>query len=210
MSKPGAIAVFGAVILAAGAATRLGRCKASLPLGDETALSRITDAFAAAGVDDIVVVTGFHEDETRRAAEGCRAAVRTVHNDHAADGMFSSVVTGVNALTSDVSAFFVHPVDIPLINCVLISALKNAMSADCWLVPICNGKEGHPVCISSSLRGGVLSWDGTDGLRGFLRSRASLRRALSVDEEGILLDVDTTQDYEMVTSIDGKNPRIPR
>ena len=64
--------VIPAVVLAAGRSSRMGRAKATLPLGDaDTFLSRIVRTFLAAGVDDVIVVVG-HEPpaiiEVRAAA----------------------------------------------------------------------------------------------------------------------------------------------
>src|SRR5438552_1073279 len=50
--------VLPALVLAAGRSSRMGRAKASLPLGGDTFLSRIVRTFLAAGVDDVVVVVG--------------------------------------------------------------------------------------------------------------------------------------------------------
>src|SRR5438874_3731790 len=52
-----------AIVLAAGRSSRMGRAKATLPLGDgDTFLTRIVRTFLEAGVDDVVIVIG-HEAE---------------------------------------------------------------------------------------------------------------------------------------------------
>src|SRR5690242_7230596 len=45
-----------AIVLAAGRSSRMGRPKASLPIGADTFLSRIVRTFLDAGVGDVVVV----------------------------------------------------------------------------------------------------------------------------------------------------------
>ena len=50
------------MILAAGASTRMGRPKALLPIGADTFVVRLARSFVAAGVDDLVVVTGPERD----------------------------------------------------------------------------------------------------------------------------------------------------
>ncbi len=46
------------LVLAAGRSSRMGRAKATLPLGSDTFLTRIVRTYLAAGVDDVVVVVG--------------------------------------------------------------------------------------------------------------------------------------------------------
>ena len=90
----------GGIILAAGEASRMGRCKAVLPLGDDaepTVLQAAAQALQGGCNGSIVVVTGFHETAVR--AEAARLGLPVVHNPDAASGMFSSVCAGIRALT---------------------------------------------------------------------------------------------------------------
>ena len=62
MIKPG-LNVTPAIVLAAGASSRIGRPKANLALEDgDTFLSRIVKTFRSAGIEDVVVVVGFEAD----------------------------------------------------------------------------------------------------------------------------------------------------
>ncbi len=57
-----------AILLAAGQSRRMGRPKLILPWGDTTVLGQVVATFAAAGIEDILVVTGGARDADRRAA----------------------------------------------------------------------------------------------------------------------------------------------
>ena len=77
-----------ALVLAAGASSRMGRPKAALPLGAGlgTVLSRGVAALLDAGVPRVVVVAGAHPDAVRDALDETDARVSVVDNSAWADG----------------------------------------------------------------------------------------------------------------------------
>src|SRR6185503_12507040 len=92
-----------AIVLAAGASSRMGRCKAALPLSDpaDTFLSRIIRTCLDAAVPEVVVVTGADPDGVRDAWRGDDPRVRFVHNAEWQLGQLSSLLTGLDHATSD-------------------------------------------------------------------------------------------------------------
>ena len=75
-------AVVRGVVLAAGASSRMGRPKAELSIAHraDTFLARIIRSLSAAGLPEIVVVTGASADLVRRAAGRISRRVRFAHN----------------------------------------------------------------------------------------------------------------------------------
>ena len=121
-----------ALILAAGAASRMGRCKALLPLpfpdGDCCALERLARMYAFCG--QRFVVTGHHAGLLEPVAPGW--GLRAVRNPRPEDGMFSSICAGLQAVLEQARAdgvepeqggVFVHPVDVPLTRRLTLLAL---------------------------------------------------------------------------------------
>ncbi|SOB58003.1 Metal dependent phosphohydrolase (fragment) [Pseudodesulfovibrio profundus] len=102
-----------AVIPAAGLSSRMGSFKPLLPLGDRTVVEQVVRLFTAEGVDPVIAVTGKRSDEVADAAR--RAGGDVVHNPGFEQGMFSSVLAGVESLPELVEAFFLLPADMPLI-----------------------------------------------------------------------------------------------
>ncbi|MCL2146987.1 MAG: nucleotidyltransferase family protein [Synergistaceae bacterium] len=197
---------FACIILAAGEGSRLGKCKAALPFSDgETLLTHLITTYLNSKVTNIFVVTGYWKEETRAAAQNLSPSVNFVNNDNPEKGMFSSVCKGVSLLDSDVKYFFVHPVDIPLVKEDTIIKMKNTMLTPennaTWLVPEYKNAKGHPVLISSSLIPELLNWNGQQGLRGFLSSHVNNRKIEYVDDEGIIYDIDTEEDYIKFTNL---------
>src|SRR5688572_22627990 len=89
------------VLLAAGRPMRMGRTQALLPTGDEegeTFLTRILRTFAAAGVDETVVVLGHDAEAVAECLTKARLSPRLVMNPLYESGQLSSVLAGLNAV----------------------------------------------------------------------------------------------------------------
>ena len=189
-----------AVILAAGQSSRMERFKPLLPLGSGRAIERVVQAFLSAGISDLIVVTGHHGDELQRALAPLKACC--VENNHYRQGMFSSVRTGIRALPASCGAFFIHPADIPLVRPRTIRRLADAFQAHgpAVLYPVFDGRRGHPTLIHRDRIPGILSWEGSGGLRACLQDRETGSRELPVADEAVLMDMDTPADYRLAQS----------
>jgi molybdenum cofactor cytidylyltransferase len=185
-----------AVILSAGLSRRMGRFKPLLPLGTRRTIERVVDLFRAGGIEEILVVAGHRASEVRRAIE--TLDVRLVTNPDYQQGMFTSVLAGVRALPDRCRAFFVHPVDIPLVRPRTVQRLTAAIQdhpAD-LLYPTFDGRRGHPTLIRTRLVPSILRWTGDGGLKACLRHHEADSFELPVVDEAILIDLDTPGDYD--------------
>ncbi len=180
----------GAVILAAGLSSRMGSFKPLLELGGKTMLERAVTTMRRGGVDKIVVVTGHRGGELRRAAAGLD--VRCIDNPDYHEGMFSSVRTGVQKMTA-VDAFFVLPVDIPLVRTATVAMLLSHCRKKTILYPEFDGEKGHPPLIPGLLRKEIVNADGGGGLAAVLVRHPS--RSLAVWDRHILVDADTPEAF---------------
>ncbi|BBO86391.1 molybdopterin-guanine dinucleotide biosynthesis protein MobA [Desulfosarcina ovata subsp. sediminis] len=187
-----------AVILSAGYASRMGRFKPLLDLGDKTALDRVVSLYLDAGITDVRVVTGYRAGDIRAALAD--RPVRIVHNPDHDSGMFSSVLAGVNDLPSAVPAFFVHPVDIPLVRTYTVVTLMAAMEAKpaAVIYPRVGDERGHPPLIHGSLKAAIAAHDGSGGLKALLDRFEAQARDVPVADEGALLDMDTPDDFRQL------------
>lgn len=93
-----------AVILAAGASTRMGRQKLTLPLAGEPLVRRVVRQVAGAGFDDMLVVAGFEHDAVLAALEGL--PFRHAINPEYARGMGTSFRTAIEAVGESAAAMF--------------------------------------------------------------------------------------------------------
>ncbi len=199
-----------AVILSAGLSSRMGKFKPLLPVGDRTVIEKTVSAFISAGITDINAVTGNRRDELQAAMK--HLPVKWLPNPGFEAGMFSSVQTGVRGIRG-CDAFFITPVDIPLIRPWTIKMLMNKISGGVFpsgstvLMPLFRGTDAHPPLISASLIDGILSYDGHMGLGGFFAENASVLR-IPTGDEGTDMDCDYLKDYERILSV-LKNKKAP-
>lgn len=185
-----------AIILAAGLSSRLApEFKPLTDLGGQTLLERCAQAFRAAGVADILCVCGHRAGEVQ--AEAARLGLSCVVNPEYASGMFTSVRAGVGALPPGVDAFFVLPVDTPLIRPDTLRALlaHSAEAPSAVLHPVFEGLRGHPPLVAARHGAEILAWNGADGLLGALEDleRRFGAAEVPVADRNIHFDVDTPE-----------------
>jgi CTP:molybdopterin cytidylyltransferase MocA/HD superfamily phosphodiesterase len=187
-----------AVILAAGYSSRMGELKPLLDVGGVTALERAVTLFRTAGIRDVRVVTGHRAAEL--APHLKRLQVREVPNPRYDDGMFASVVAGVASIGEEVDAFFVLPVDLPLVRPATVSRLLEAyrQGRHGIVYPSFTGKRGHPPLIVGWLAPEIVRWNGSGGLMGLLVRWEGVAHEVEVADEQILRDMDTPDDYRKV------------
>jgi molybdenum cofactor cytidylyltransferase len=187
----------GAVVLAAGAATRMGAPKAVLPLAGRPMVVGIIEALlAAGGFSPLIVVTGHQPDVITAAL--ARYPVTFRHNgDYAAGEMLSSIRTGLDALAGDVAAILLVLADQPGVQPLTLQKLLGHWHTinTPLLVPTHEGRRGHPILLSACLFGEIRSLASTQTLRDVVHRHLCPAAQLPVDDPAILWDIDTPEDY---------------
>jgi molybdenum cofactor cytidylyltransferase len=193
-----------AVVLAAGHAERMGSNKLVLPFGSGTVVGCVV-ATALAACDRVFVITGLHDQVTRPAVEqaagmlGAEGRVEVVEGVPYDPGMFISIQAGLRRVTgADVVLIF--PGDIPLIMSETAIAVRDAVlegRADI-AVPSFGKRRGHPVAISARCIPELLAMSERSTLRQFINMHASTTKQVAVEDRGILLDIDTPDEYNRV------------
>ena len=184
-----------AFVLAAGFSSRMGAFKPLLPLGKETVLERSIRLFRDAEIKDIRVVVGYRASELEPILVRC--GVRSIENPLYRQGMFSSIQAAVQTIEDNDEAFFILPVDIPLIRPSTIHALVSSFlqSRGEIIYPCFLKERGHPPLISRRLVDDIVHWQGDGGLQAVLSSWERCACDVDVPDEGILLDMDQYEDY---------------
>jgi CTP:molybdopterin cytidylyltransferase MocA len=187
--------MIGAIVLAAGGSTRMGRPKATLHLGGSAL--RFADAIAStlktAGVARAIAVV----------SPGARPlALPSVVNPDPSRGMLSSIACGLTALPPDLEAILLWPVDHPLVQARTVASLVEAFRrvGAPIVVPAFDGRRGHPVLFASRVVPELLAADPSAGARAVVHAYGD-RLELAVEDRGILEDIDTPADYERVFGV---------
>jgi molybdenum cofactor cytidylyltransferase len=203
--------VVGAVLLAAGAGSRLGnRPKSLLELGGVPLIRRQLIALSGAGIDEVVVVLGHHAEAIEAAVQDFPVTV--VRNPSPDDGQASSVRIGLAALAGKLDAVIVALADQPMINAqditALIGAFKKRGEAS-MVVPRVAGEPGNPVIFEAELREQWLAGDVNAACRRWREQNPERVSWLDTENHRYRIDIDTPADLERFTERTGHVLRWP-
>ena len=191
-----------ALVLAAGLSTRMGRPKATLPLGEgDTFLTRIVRTLQAAEVADIVVVLGYEADSIAQSLEHHGLNPRLVFNPKYQSGQLSSVLAGLGTVDRPgVSAMLLTLVDVPLVSATTVRAVVDRYRETRAPIvrPVRGEQHGHPVLIDRSLFDKLRGSDPSVGAKAVVRAHVSRAGDVAVDDDGAFLDIDTPDEYTRI------------
>lgn len=184
-----------AVILAAGESRRMGAQKLLLPFGGVTVIEHIIDQLLNSIVDEVFVVTG-HEGD-RIADQISKRAVSVVKNPNYQKGMLFSVRCGLQALPAECEKVLVVLGDQPALNTELVNEMIDALAATDKgiIVPVYNGKRGHPILFSVRYCQEIMTHYDELGLRELMRAHPEDVFELEVSTATVLSDMDYPEDY---------------
>jgi molybdenum cofactor cytidylyltransferase len=199
----------GAIILAAGAATRMGQLKQLLAYRGRTLLRHSIEQAIAAGFRPIVVVVGSNAQMLRRSIAG-KAAVKIVHNEQWDTGMGSSIRAGMRALLGSdevPEAAAILVADQPLVQAKHLAAMRRLLSsADSSIVAAqYSDTIGVPALFKQELFGALLSLPLEAGARKLLRTSDADVTPFPLPEAAV--DIDTPEDFERLISAVGSRDR---
>ncbi len=158
-----------AVILAGGLSSRCNTNKLLFEFNRTTIIESVIRSFYGI-CNRIIVVSGHFHNEISPVLKQYDK-VDVIYNKNYQDGMFSSVKTGVSAVTTD--RLFITPGDYPLVKESTIKSLLNADSD--FVYPTYNGIKGHPILLKNTIIPIILSGEYAN-LRDCLRSGRQERR----------------------------------
>lgn len=193
----------GAVVLAAGESTRMGRPKPLLEFAGETFLERILRTLGQLdGLDARCVVLGHEAAKIRRAAD-LEGAVVLTHRGYR-QGMLSSLKAGAKAALRelpDLEALLVCLVDQPLVQAETYAALLNAFQPekDDVVIAAYSGEHGHPVVLARPFVERLLADSRSGNLGEFIEAHAARRRYVDCDDPAVVQNVNTPEAYEALT-----------
>jgi molybdenum cofactor cytidylyltransferase len=158
-------------------------------------INRHLIALSGAGVDEVVVVTGFHHELIEPAVE--TFPVTVVRNPHPENGQQSSVRLGLEALGEKFDLVLVALADQPLIGTAdlteLISAFKKRPQGSI-VIPMVNGQRGNPIVLSMEASTEILNSDKKLACRKFIENNPESVYPYETVNDRFILDLDTQED----------------
>jgi molybdenum cofactor cytidylyltransferase len=187
--------VIAAVVLAAGRSTRAGNInKLTADIAGTPMVARVVDTVLASSAHPVIVVTGHEQDAVRSALSG--RDVRFVFNPDYADGIATSIATGIRAVPPDCDGALICLGDMPALRTDdidrLIKAFDSAQSPIC--VPFAGTRRGNPALFSRAYFAELASGRGDTGARTVIAAHKDVVRDVAIAGEGPLTDLDTAAD----------------
>jgi molybdenum cofactor cytidylyltransferase len=184
-----------AVILAAGASSRLGRPKQLLPFRGTTLLRAVVMEACASRFDRVGVVLGANAASIAATIDDL--PVTTIDNLAWSAGMSSSIHAAVAwARTQESSAVLLAAGDQPLLTVAHFDCLVDAHRGSSGLTgSLYGGTIGVPAIFDRSMYDRLETLTGDEGARRVLREAAANGAVASVDWPEGVVDIDTHEDF---------------
>jgi molybdenum cofactor cytidylyltransferase len=185
----------GAVILAAGMSSRMGETKQLLRLGGQTLLEHVLENVRAV-VSEAVLVLGHAAEAVRKGI--ATGNVKVVVNHAYRKGMGSSLRAGISVLPAEIDAALIVLADQPFVRPATLTSLMDRYrnSSAQIVIPMYRGFRGNPVLLDRSVFPEVMELSGDIGCRAIFGNHLEGIVKLPVDDPGILIDVDSKEDFE--------------
>ena len=185
----------GALIVAAGMSKRMGEFKPMLSIGSISVAQRVVATLSQAGVSKIVMVTGYNATVLERHLSG-NGIIFLRNEAYETTQMFDSVKIGLRYLLDKCDKVLFTPVDVPLFTAKTVKTILDSGAP--LAVPMCEGKQGHPILIADELIPEILADSGEMGLKGAMdRCSVPLMR-IDVEDFGTIHDADTPEDFSQL------------
>jgi molybdenum cofactor cytidylyltransferase len=190
-----------AIILSGGASQRMGSPKALLPYQGRPFLEHLLDVTTHPKIGARRVVLGAHAE---LIADAVRLAVNeVVINEDWEQGQLSSIQAGIRSLPAGTDGVILCLIDHPLITAGLIDDLIGRFYADrtakpLIVLPIYQGKRGHPVLFSAGVYDELLAAPKDQGARSVVWAHAGEIAEVITAEQGCVLNLNDPETVKRV------------
>jgi molybdenum cofactor cytidylyltransferase len=192
-----------AILLAAGESNRMGQPKQLMPFDQSTIVERTIDNLLNSAVSETIVVLGYREQDVRKTIAD--QPVKIAINPDYQQGMSASVIAGLKQVDKRAQAVLIALGDQPFVDSQTINTLVEAFIANNRgiIIPVYQGRRGNPVIFAIKYKGELWNLKGDIGGREIINHHPDDVLEVSVNCEGVLLDIDTAENY---TSMIKLNP----
>ncbi len=180
----------GALVLAAGFASRFGGGKLDAPLADGRRLAEHTLDNIAAALDEILIVS-----RPGAAGEWNRGDWPALLFDGAEQGMGASLAWGISRLPAW-DGCLVCLADMPFIQPLTYRLLAAELNPETIVIPSYNSRRGNPVGFGSRFFAELTELGDDRGGREIVCRHEAAAREIPVGDPAILEDIDTPADLD--------------
>ncbi len=184
------------LVLAAGRSERMGTPKQLLPFGSLTLIEQVIRTLTRSRLGkDVVVVLGHRAMDIVKRISGM--PVSLAYNPDPEGDMISSIRCGLAYIEPE-QAFLIALGDQPLVTTGIVDRLIDEYERrpEGMVLPVHEGKRGHPMILSPAYREEILFESMPGGLKALRDRHADSVRPVPVDTDAVLIDLDYRSDYE--------------
>lgn len=191
-----------ALILAAGEGSRMGRRpKCLIKIDQQPIILKQIQTLRAAGIERIIIVTGFHHQEIE-AVIAPDTALQIIRNPAPEQGQQSSVALGLQNISGQPDLILIALADQPLIEErdleELLRAFDGRPENTEILYPVVNGQRGNPVLMSGACVNEFLKDTSGITCRQYIDRHASSVYPYSTQNDHFITDLDTKEDLDAI------------
>jgi molybdenum cofactor cytidylyltransferase len=184
-----------AIVLAAGQSRRMeGKNKLLEDFGGKPLVRRAVEAALGSKASPVIVVTGGSSNAVRQALAGLD--VRFVNNPDFAEGLSSSLKTGIRAVPEESSGAVICLGDMPHVSSQLIDRLIAAFAPErgaMIVAPVKNKQRGNPVLWARRFFPDLLKLEGDMGARKLANFYDEGLLEIEVADDAAFEDIDTPE-----------------
>ena len=190
----------GALILAAGKSTRMGKPKLLLPFKGAPILNHPVSLAIRNQLQPIVCITGGYEEQIANVLAHFQEHITIKHNPHYESGMASSLKEGIHALQGKVDAVIIFLGDQPLVPNKVIQTIIQEYKANKEkgvkiVRPIYDQQIGHPILFDSGLFHEFEALHGDEGGKGIIQQYKDDLKLIHFPNNDWGIDIDTPEEY---------------
>ena len=174
----------------------MGKPKRLLKFGDKTFLEQIISVLKLSDVVRITVVLGAEAETIKNSVD--LSETRVVVNKDYLKGQLSSLITAIKDTPEETEAILLCLADAPFVSKEVVNKIvsKFGETNNPIIVPVFNGKRGHPTLFSKSLFNELLNAPQDQGARYVLYSNEEKVLEVEISESGFLISIDTPDEYK--------------
>jgi molybdenum cofactor cytidylyltransferase len=182
------------ILLAAGNSRRFGSNKLLTQVDNQALILYAAQSLSPCDRVIAVVREGDHELQKLLHEHG----IEPVINEHADDGIGSSIARGVKASESS-AGWCILPADMPFIKkSTTVEIVEALMEGNDIVAPHYKNQRGHPVGFSSRFKDQLLALDEDVGARDIITENQDKLLLVDVYDEGVTIDIDTPEELQLL------------
>lgn len=182
----------GILVLAAGQSRRMGSDKRLLAWQNSSLLEHAIQLCSSSGLDYRLALSYRAEDDRIAQVYG-RSCIRITESDL---GLGHTLARAIELLPDSWSSVIVHLADMPLVKTPTLQKIARALQKHPIVIPSYQEKWGNPRGFARQLWPQLALLKGDQGAKDLIKKYSDLCHIVKVDDGGILVDIDTQEDYE--------------